>query len=190
MAITVSFCWILILLAGCGGKPFNVKSRVTMPAAPASESTANGVTISAAVIRDEDFLVETFDANLILAGVLPVSVALSNRSPQPVDLHKALFEVRSAEGRAYKAVEAKRAYKRLMSYYEIRTYGKSGYRESLDDFGSYALDTRTPLAVGETRRGMIFFVLPVAAVHAPGLKLLGSHLDLAPPKAKIELPLN
>src|SRR5690349_11205157 len=69
-SVFAAICLAAMLLAGCGGKPFNVKTQVALPAiadAPVAESP--GVRLQAAVIRNEDLLLETFDANLILAGV-------------------------------------------------------------------------------------------------------------------------
>jgi predicted lysophospholipase L1 biosynthesis ABC-type transport system permease subunit len=77
----LSSCLILLLLAGCGGKPFNIKTQAALPApadAPLAES--GGVRLQAAAVRDEDFLVATFDGNLILTltgiyGVIAYTVA-------------------------------------------------------------------------------------------------------------------
>lgn len=185
------FGLLSLLLAGCGGKPFNVKTQVPLPVltdAPLAES--RGIRLQAAVVRDEDYLIETFDANLILADILPVSLTIANQSTQPLDLRKARFEVRGNEGRSYKAVEAKRAYKRLVSYYEISTYSKPAYRQSQEDFASYALDTAQPLAIGESRQGMLFFILPASVVQASGLKLVGARLDATQSRSAIELKLN
>jgi|SRR5205085_637753 len=186
----LSSCLILLLLAGCGGKPFNIKTQAALPApadAPLAES--GGVRLQAAAVRDEDFLVATFDGNLILAGVLPVSVTVTNRTAQPLDLRKARFEVRAADGHAYKAADPKRAYKRLIKYYGISTYSKRGYKESQEDFAAYALDTGGPLAVGESRRGVLFFIVPDGVIRAAGLKLVGSRLG-GDAGGAVELQLN
>ncbi len=184
-------CLAAALLAGCGGKPFNVKTQVALPAvagAPVVESPA--VRLQAAVVRDEDLLLETFDANLILAGVLPVNLTLTNRAAAPLDLRKARFEVRAPDGHSYKAAEAKGAFKRLIKYYEISTYSKPEYKKSQEDFATYALDTARPLAMGESRQGMLFFIVPDRVIQASGLKLIGVRLDAAQPKSAVELQLN
>src|SRR5689334_12430297 len=138
--------FILLLLTGCGSKPFDVKTAVKLPAitgAPVAESQS--LRLQAAAVRDEDFLLSTFDANLILAGVLPINLTMTNHSPQPLDLRKARFEVRTADGHSFKATDANRAYKRLIAYYAISTYSKGAYKESRDDFATYALDLSKPL---------------------------------------------
>lgn len=182
---------ILILSAGCGSKPFDVKTEVTFPAianAPVAETAS--LSLQAAAVRNEDLLLETFDANLILAGILPVSIKLTNRTAQPVDLRKSRFELRTMEGHSYKSAEANRAFKRLIKYYEISTYSKPAYKKSQEDFASYALDITSPLAMGESRQGMLFFILPDRLVQAAGLKLIGVRLDAVQSKNAVELTLN
>jgi hypothetical protein len=189
--IIVVGCCALLLLAGCGGKPFNVKTEVALPAianAPAAESPA--VRVQAAAVRDEDYLVSTFDANLILAGVLPINMTITNRAAQPLDLRKARFELRAPDGHAYKAADANRAFKRLIQYYGISTYSKGAYKQSREDFAAYALDATRPLAMGESRQGMLFFILPDRAIQAAGLKLIGVRLDAGAPKEAVELQLD
>ena len=188
---SLAFCLTLISLAGCGGKPFNVKTQVALPAiADAPVAEAQGVRMQAAAVRDEDFLLATFDANLLLAGILPVNVTITNRTAQPLDLHKARFEVRVLDGHSYKAAEAKRAFKRLIKYYGISTYSKPAYKKSLEDFAAYALDMTRPLAMGESRQGMLFFIVPDGVVQASGLKLIGARLDAHESRSTVELQLN
>lgn len=177
---------LLLLLAGCGGKPFNVKPRPDLPRATyTSEASAGGVTVRAEKITDEDFLFETFDANLILAGLLPVRVEVANAGAQAIDIKKAKFELRLSRDRRYKGLKGKDAFKKLVAYYGITTYSKDGYRESQDDFLSHALDTAAPLAPGESRAGMIFFAVPPDQ-PAAGLTLVAEKLNRG---AAIELKL-
>ena len=178
----------LLVLAGCGGKPFNVKSDVVLPAlAGAAVGEAGGVRMQAAAVGDEDYLLATFDANLILAGVLPVNLTVTNQTAAPLDLRKARFEVRSTDGHVYKVADSKRAFARLIKYYGISTYNKSGYKKSREDFAAYAFDTAKPLPMGESRQGMLFFVVPDGVIRAAGLKLIGARLGAA---ESVELRLN
>lgn len=143
-----------------------------------ARAEAGPVTIQAEAVTDEDFLFDTFDANLILAGVLPVGVMITNSGQEPLDLKKAQFEIRMQGNRSFKSVEAKRAFKRLLSYYEISIYSKSGYRDSQRDFFSYSLDLNRPLAPGESREGMIFFLVPVNAARGAEITLIARRLDV------------
>jgi hypothetical protein len=186
---------IMLLVASlpaCGGKPFNVKPKPDTPASDYDVKAAAGeLTVHAEAVTDEDFLYETFDANLILAGVLPVRVMIANGAQEPVDLKKARFEIR-AGGRAYKTISAKSAFGKMISYYGITTYSKAGYKESRADFASHSLDLGSPLAAGESRQGMLFFQVPAEAAQAAGLTLIARRLDAKKQKAdsSIELKLN
>ena len=184
---------LIALLSACGGKPFNVKSKPDLPAKePGAGAAAGNLTLQAEAVTDEDFLYETFDANLILAGVLPVRVSVSSREQEPVDLSKAKFEVKTSGGRNYKAISASSAFKRVISYYGITTYSKEGYKESQSDFASYALDLREPLAAGASRQGMIFFKVPDDVARTIGLTLVARNLNRKLPKSEsqVEIKLN
>ena len=155
---------------GCG-KPFNVKPRTELaPARYVARAEGNNLSVQAQAITDEDFLYETFDGNLISAGVLPVRVALSTAGGETVDLKDARFEVRSRAGKTFKAAKPSDAFKRLVSYYGISNYNKDGYRRSRNDFIEYGLD-RSPLAAGQSRHGLLFFLMPSEAARETGLLL-------------------
>ena len=150
------------------------------------------MTLQAEAVTDEDFLYETFDANLILASLLPVRVMVLSREQEPVDMSKAKFEIRTTGGRTYKAIKVSSAFKRVISYYGISTYSKEGYKESQSDFASHALDLQSPLAPGERRQGMIFFQVPDEVARAAGLTLVAERLDRKRQKSdsQIEIKLN
>jgi hypothetical protein len=184
---------LFALLPACGGKPFNIKSKPDLPPRePGIKAVAGGLTVQAEAVTDEDFLYETFDANLILAGVLPVRITVSSAEQEPVDLRKAKFEIRTAAGRAYKAINANSAFKRLISYYGISTYTKEGYKQSQSDFASHALDLQSPLAPGGSRQGMIFFHIADEAARTASMTLAAERLDAKRQKSNssVELKLN
>jgi hypothetical protein len=182
----------VFLIAGCGGKPFNVKTRPDPPpAAQGPVTQSQGVSFQAEALTDEDYLYEIFDANLIMAGILAVRVKIENSSAEALNLKRVRFEVGS-NGRPIKMIDAGRAYKRLVSYYGISTYTKEGYRESRDAFSSHALSLTTPLAPGETRQGILFFQVPDDLIRQGGLRFLVSKLKVAKsdPETSVELKLN
>lgn len=161
---------------GCG-RPFNVKTQPDLPPARyAAKATVDGITVAAQAITDEDFLYDTFDANLISAGILPVRLMLTNSSAEPVDLKSARFEVQ-AGARRFKAVNAQKAFKRLLSYYGISAYTKAGYRESLEAFGAYALDVATPLGGSQSRQGLVFILMPREVARETGLTMVIAKLN-------------
>ncbi len=189
---------VTLVIAGCGGKPFEIRERPfkikegrEAPLVNIARAKSDQIEIEAEAIRDEDYLYETFNANLILAGVLPIRLELVNQGQEPVDLSKAQFEIKAADGRVYKMADAKKAFKRLISYYEISTYSKSGYKKSQEDFASYSLDLNKPFGAGESREGLVFFIIPDAVAQTTGVTMAASRLDRKQSKsATVELKLN
>jgi hypothetical protein len=179
----------LIASGGCG-RPFNVKTQPSLPPARYAETTTvNSISIGAQAITDEDLLYDTFDANLISAGLLPVRVMLTNTGTEAVDVSRTLFEIQAGSQR-YKAVDAQKAFKRLMSYYDVSAYSKSGYRDSLGAFTAYALDLKTPLNGNQSRQGLVFVMMPEEVARQTGLTMVISKLMKNDSKQDIELHLN
>ena len=182
---------LLLAAAACGcGRPFNVNTQPTLPPASyAAKATVGSFAVEAQAITDEDFLYDNFDANLISAGVLPVRVMLTNSAGEAVDLKSAHFEIEAHAGR-FREVSARKAFKRLISYYGITAYSKSGYNESLDAFAAYALDVATPLAGGQSRQGLLFFLVPGEAAREAGLTMTIDKLNSKQSGAGVSLKLN
>jgi len=179
----------LITSVGCG-RPFNVKTQPSLPPARYAETTTvNSISIGAQAITDEDLLYDTFDANLIAAGLFPVRVMFTNTGTEPVDVSETRFEV-AAGSQRYKAVDARKAFKRLMSYYEVTAYNKSGYKDSLEAFTAYAFDLKTPLDGNQSRQGLVFVKMPEDVARQSGLKMIISRLAKDQYKQGIELRLN
>ena len=182
---------LAFLLLGCG-RPFNVKTQPTLPSVGyAAKASLDGIEVEANAITDEDFLYDTFDANLIAAGVLPVRLMLTNSGGQVMDTKSARFELKAPAGR-FKAADARKAFKRLISYYGISAYSKAGYNESLEAFSSYALDLRTPLPASQSRQGLVYFFVPDDVARQTGLTLVVQKLNSkqSADGAGIELKLN
>lgn len=177
-ALGLVFC--VLTLGACVGKPFNVKPRPATPDPPelfaGPRTLSEGLTLQAQAVLDEDYLNETFDANLLLAGIVAVRVKLTNGAPAPLDLKRARFELKTPDGRGHRPLEAHRVFKMLISYYGITTYGIDAFKESRNDFSSYAFNQSTALAEGESRQGLVFFALPADVARAAALTLIVSRL--------------
>ena len=191
-----SFALALVMLltfiaSSC--KPFKVKPRIEVPrAANEAQAETNGVAFRASVVRDEDWLNDTFDANLILAGIVPVRVELKNARQTPLELRKARFELKTADGRTFGAADARGAFKQALSYYDVSAWSKALYKESRADFASYALDTKAPAAAGESRQGLIYFLLRGDSARDGGFILVISKLESLDAKSggRVELKLD
>jgi len=182
----------MLVTAGCGGKPFNVKTRPEpLPSVSGPVTESQGVSFQAEALTNEDYLYEMFDANLIMAGILPVRLKIENTSGEAVNLKRVKFEVVSG-GQSLKIIDAGGAFKRLISFYGISTYSKEGYRESKGDLSSHALSLHAPIAPGEARQGLIFFRISDDQIRQGGLTLLVKKLKVGRSNAEssVELKLN
>ena len=191
-SLALAQCVFLALFAS-SCKPFNVKPRIQVPrAANESQAETSGLVVHASVVRDEDWLNDTFDANLILAGIVPVRVELKNTGQIPVELSKARFELKTASGGSLESASGARAFKRALGYYDVSAWSKALYKESKADFASYTLDVKTPLAMGESRQGLLYFLLPGDTAGENGVTLVVSRLKSSDQKggSRVELKLN
>ena len=180
-------------LIGCG-KPFEVKPRTTVQPPPSMNYAAtvevNGLTFSGELMKDEDYLYDTFDGNLILAGILPVRVKLQNASTEKVEVKDAKFTLLDATNHAFKIMDGEKAYKQLRKYYAIKIYNKSGNNEAKKDFSSYELDRKKPLNSNEIREGLLFFQVPNYVINTSKFRLLAKKLNRARSDSSLELQLN
>jgi hypothetical protein len=167
-----------VFLMACG-KPFNVQPKPKVTTANYQVSAqSNGVTIDAEAMTDEDKLYDAFEANLILAGVLPVQVRLTNSQTETVELKSARFTIK-AQNQTFKSIDAKAAYKRLMKYYSISVYNKAGYKASREDFSAYEINIKNRLAASEQREGLMFFAVPDDVIKNGDLMLAIAKLNAA-----------
>jgi len=179
-------------LIGCG-KPFDVKPRTTVQPLPAANNAAtiagNGLTLSGEIIKDEDYLYDTFDANLILAGILPIRVKLQNAGTEKVEVKDAKFTLLDASNHAFKIMDGEKAYERLRKYYGVKFYNKSGNKEAKKDFSGYELDRKKPLNGNEIREGLLFFQVPNEVINKGNFRLLAKKLNRAHSDSSLELQL-
>ncbi len=190
--IAYALCLLALTLVACG-KPFTVQPGPDKPIPPLDAKAENQTaSLEAEAVTDEDYLYDTFEANLIAAGVLPVRILLTNRSAAPLDLRKVEFQLKTPEPRTYKFVDGRKAFKRVFQYYDITFYSKDGYQQSANDFTAHAFDIQSPLLAGESRHGLVFFLLPEEATQLRGLIFVARRLDTAEKKsaAGLELKLN
>ena len=176
------------LAPACGGSLYKVKPVVQTPIAEgATGAQAGGVKVRAVPLLTDEEIQELFEANLLLAGILPVRVEMVNNSGVPIDLKKARFVVRDSEGRVWKSLSPKNAVSRILKYYAVYLYNPNSRAKFAEDFRQHALNTETSLGDGDGRGGLLFFQTPKKeSVSSPrGLVLT---IDKLP--QTIELKLN
>ena len=149
-------------MMGCGGSLYKVKPVVEAPiTGVAGSASAGGLNVSALPLLTDEESQDLFEANLPLAGLLPVRVEISNEGGgASVALERARFRLHDGEGREWKARTAKQAVARILEDNKITLYNPNARARFEEAFSAYALDTKTPLSTAERRQGMIFFQTP------------------------------
>jgi len=182
--LLLGFC---LLLSGCGSL-YKVKPAVTAPLPDdAKNVSANLISLSAVPLFEDEESQDLFGANFPLAGILPVRVGIENKSRAFVDLKKARFSLRDANGKEWKNLSVKDTVKRVLDANGVFAYTPASKQEFTDGLISYALNVSVPLSQNEKRQGILFFQTPdKKAVEKPqGLVLKVDKLS-----EKTELKLN
>jgi hypothetical protein len=149
--------------ASCTGSLFKVKPVAELPPLPSNTRSADagGVTIRVAPLLTDEKSQELFEANLPLSGVLALRVDLAFQSGVPVEIKRARFRLRDSENREWKLLSAKSAVSRIIKANGIFAYNPNSRKEFEKEFGAYAIDLKTPLSSGDSRRqGFLFFQTP------------------------------
>ena len=147
----------------CTGSLFKVKPVTELPPMPANTRSADagGVTIRIAPLLTDEESQELFEANLPLSGVLALRVELAFQSGVPVEIKRARFRLRDSDNREWKFLPAKSAVSRIMKANGLFAYNPNSRKQFEKEFGAYAVDLKTPLSSGDSRRqGFLFFQTP------------------------------
>jgi hypothetical protein len=142
---------------------FKVKPVTELPPMPADtrRADAGGVTIRVAPLLTDEESQELFEANLPLSGVLALRVELAFQSGVPVEIKRARFRLRDGENKEWKLLSAKSAVSRIMKANGVYAYNPNSRKQFENEFGAYAIDLKTPLSSGDSRRhGFLFFQTP------------------------------
>ena len=154
---------LLTLTAGCGSSLYRVKPVAELPALPdnSRSASAGGVTVRVAPLLSDEEAQDLFEVNLPLAGVLPVRMEMAFESGVPVEIKRARFRLRDAQGREWKLLSPKSAVSRILKATEVFAYNPHSRKEFEKEFGSYAIELKEPLTASDRRRqGFLFFQTP------------------------------
>jgi hypothetical protein len=182
---------LVSLSSACSGPLFKVKPAVELPALPSNSKSVSGggvILRAAPLLTDEDSQ-ELFEANLPLAGILPVRVELEYETGGvPLELKRARIQLRGGDGREWKLLPPKKAGSRILKANDIYLYNPNSRKEFEKELIEYAIDLKAPLSSGERRRqGFLFFQSPdKQPLRSPGGLVL-SITGLAQP---LEISLN
>ena len=153
----------VLLTASCTGSLFKVKPVNELPPLPANTRSADagGVTLRVAPLLTDEESQELFEANLPLSGVLALRVEMSFQSGVPVEIKRARFRLRDSQNREWKILSAKSAVSRIMKANGVFAYNPNSRKQFENEMNAYAIDLKTPLSSGDSRRhGFLFFQTP------------------------------
>lgn len=152
-----------MLTTACAGSLYKVKPVVELPplSGEAKSASAGGVTVRLAPLMSDEESQDLFEANLPLAGVLPLRLELAFESGVPVETKKARFRLHDGEGRDWKLISPKAAISRILKANDVYAYNPNSRKQFQKEFTAYALDLQTPMSAADRRReGFLFFEAP------------------------------
>src|SRR5918993_20035 len=165
---------IALIATSCTGSLFKVKPVIELPPLPPNTRSADagGVTVRVAPLLTDEESQELFEANLPLSGVLPVRVELVFQSGVPVEVKRGRFRLRDSQNREWKLLSAKSAASRILKANGVFLYNPNSRKQFEQEFTAYAIDLKTPLSSGDTRRqGFLFFQTPDKSAVRSGEQL-------------------
>ena len=186
----ISLVAITLLTTSCAGSLFKVKPVTQLPPLAGNIKTANagGVAIRVAPLLADEESQELFEANLPLAGVLPLRLEMVFESGVPVEIKRVRFRLRDGAGREWKMIPAKAAVSRVLKANDVFAYNPNSRKQFEKEFTAYGLDLKEPLSSSDrSRTGFLFFQSPKnELIESPaGLVLTVEGLP-----QRVEIPLN
>ncbi|MDX6695011.1 MAG: hypothetical protein QOF02_2614 [Blastocatellia bacterium] len=161
---------LLALMTGaCGGSLYKVKPVVEAPVtAPTGAASAGGFQLRAAPLLTDEESQQLFEANLLLAGLLPVRVEMTNESGASLLFKRVRFRLRDQSGKEWKYRTARQAVARILDSNQVYLYNPNSRAAFETAFRAHTFDTGEPLAASQSRRGLLFFQTPKKeAVESP-----------------------
>src|SRR5260370_13305106 len=134
------------LVSSCGGSLYRVKPVAELPSMPDSAATANlgSVTFRAMPLLSDEESQELFEANLQLAGLLPVRVEIVHNSGDAIELKSVRLRLRDAAGAEWKSISAKQAIARILKANDVFAYNPASRKTFEKQFRSYQLLLKSP----------------------------------------------
>ncbi len=151
---------LVALAASCGGSLYKVKPKIDAPVEGGREASASGFTIRAVPLTADEESQSLFEANLPLAGLLPVRVEMANAGGAPLSFERVRFRLRDAEGREWKFRTPRQTVARILESDQVYLYNPNSRRAFEEAVAQHSFDLKTPLEPAGRRRGLIFFQTP------------------------------
>jgi hypothetical protein len=152
-----------LLATSCVGSLFKVKPVVELPPLTGDVKTANagGVSVRVAPLLSDEESQELFEANLPLAGILPLRLELVFDSGVAVETKKVRFRLRDGAGREWKQLSPKAAVSHILKANDVYAYNPNSRKQFEKEFVAYGIDLTSPLSDADRRhQGFVFFETP------------------------------
>jgi hypothetical protein len=151
---------VLFLSTGCSNSLFKVKPMNQMASMPASAASMNVGSLSfrAAPLLTDEETQELFEANLQLAGLVPVRLEVAHNSGDAIEMKKLKFRLSDSTNSEWKLISAKQAISRIMKANEITLYNPNSRKQFEKEFRAYEFNIKDPLTHAEGKRqGLLMF---------------------------------
>jgi hypothetical protein len=169
-----------IAATACTSSLYKVKPPDALSRMPATAATADvgSFSFSAAPLLTDEETQALFEANLQLAGLLPVRLEVTHNGGEPLALKKLKFRLQDSSGNQWKLVSGKQAVSRILKANSLFAYNPNSRKTFEKEFRAYDFDLKSPLTHAERRRqGLIIFLAPqnepVASPHGVTLSIEG-----------------
>jgi hypothetical protein len=159
------------MIAGCGGQLYKV-APLPVKAPPAITSSNTGGLNLGARVLEGDQSVEQFEANLLLAGVIPIDVKIVNQSSGSISAKELKFELN--DEKEFKQIQPKKALNKVMDYYGDSFYRLDARKRTQESYEAIALKLQGTIEPGEFRRGFIFFETDLKKIGGLTLSVTGA----------------
>lgn len=160
--VVVPLCFLLTA-AGCSSSLYKVKPPAALSRMPAHAASVNvgSVTFQAAPLLTDEETQDLFEANLQLAGLLPVRFEAAHNGGEPLEFKRLKLKLHDAAGNEWKLVSGKQAVSRIISANKVFTYNPNARKTFEKEFRAYDFNLKEPLTHAEGRRhGLIIFLSP------------------------------
>ena len=151
---------------------------------PATAATADvgSVTFRAAPLLTDEETQELFEANLQLAGLLPVRLEVTHNGGEDLVLKKLKFKLHDGSGNEWKLISGKQAVSHILKANDVFLYNPNSRKTFEKEFRAYDFDLKAPLTHAERlRKGLIIFLSPQKEPVASPLGVTLSIEGLAQP---------
>ena len=140
-----------------------MKPPAALARMPANAATVDvgSVTFRAAPLLTDEETQELFEANLQLAGLLPVRLEARHNGGEPLLLNRLKFKLHDGSGNEWKLISGKQAVSHILKANAVFTYNPNSRKTFEKEFRAYDFDLKAPLTHSEPQRqGLIIFLSP------------------------------